>query len=354
MELTIQILELLYFDEQEFPNRESIKQCSLTCKSWSDHAQRLLFRSGNLHRSHCGARKLVEIFTGSTRGQVLSSWVRRIKITIDDHSQTKAASKRSYTFDDFTTILVLFPKLSELVLTCFGSFPGISAENSPQMPSLRCLHCNMTGGNTRMLYEFLTIWPTITSLKLSHRFRALDHDISPYPFDPPSKFHKHPNLKLHELSYSAHLSSRTLNWLVPTNNTLRALSIECNPEYGRKLLERIGSNLTSLRIRSLDSKSAPLLRFCPRLRELQVKSATPEISKRILDCLPANIIHLRVFDVSVPRPTLIAIAKALPKLGKITLPPTCEGELKPSWVAFLVLCGAAGIELVSTENSVRI
>jgi hypothetical protein len=309
LELVVSVLELAFFTDDRFPDRKTLGACSRICRDWRDPAQQLLFRYVNLQRNNQPLSMMMNIFGRSPRGKLLGSYVRSIDIRIGPPDSLP------YTPQEFSELLVFFPRLYELHLNSFE--PEFDQDTMEKLHALsairpiplrlRCLKWFGPHPQSRMVYQLLSIWPTIRFLYIGN----------PLSCEPPAE---RPDFSLYEIGYIRPPTTEVLDWLIP-NHSIRIvyLQVDEDTQETDELFGREGPYLRSVRLASYCAFSASLVACCPRLEELSIGKVLKTITNDMLVALPPTIEHLRIREDPESVQSILVLLRSLPRLRVITL-----------------------------------
>ncbi|KAJ6514484.1 hypothetical protein C8R47DRAFT_1091229 [Mycena vitilis] len=188
-ELILEILDMLglplAFDTDQVPNCEALLACSLVCKSWSMHSQRLLFRRVKIDNEWSGmfavsrppavppASNVITSFLQTITGDTEKSrWLAQSVLSLNLHPYVGTKSA------DIVSILTNLPNLRELDISrvaCRFSDAELSQlRNSGVDIRSLCISTDNTGPITSMgppvwpgLMKLLVVLPTIRMLTIT-------------------------------------------------------------------------------------------------------------------------------------------------------------------------------------------
>ncbi|KAI0648041.1 hypothetical protein C8Q79DRAFT_548000 [Trametes meyenii] len=347
VELIDAILEHTYY-EKGFPDKNSLRMCTLVSRTWTEPAQRLLFRRVALQKSE-GGRKHMSFREATDprtdRGRMLGQYVRVLDIFVGQKST------HDLDCEDMANLLRHTPRLYELVLhvsrlhqfsvvtiqklarlavnTSCADCTSSSLASCNQVPlRIRALTIVACGVQSPILYQLLEVWPTIEFLHIGVEIAA-----------PPPKWA--PQFHLYQLSLMRTPPLSVLSWLLSTSvESLRIVSFRDVP--GRALdplLEAVGPRLRSLGLMNYNLRAAAVLEHCPNLEEFIVVQPSTLIPLRNL---PGTLEHLgcRILpSIGVVTSTIAS----LPHLRVVTCDSRAAEE--ETYVELEGLCTSRGIEL---------
>jgi hypothetical protein len=312
IEILLRILDLA---NKPAPDLKLLQSCSLACKAWSSHAQKLLFRSISLstHRQYTTlvaalqphapegtsamvvrkpylTRPPLSLITGLqkspptlgfTYSNILRGSVIELNVIIDFNQPG------GLTFAKFSHIVSLCPNLRKIGISVFGMQPqGMVAEEipdhwrmrlAPPVPeevleelrtasnasSISELRVHDWSDDSGILIQLLGIWPHITSLKVAGQLPATNRGINSSLWT--STLDTAPcALKMLSLNCATGTESTIdfVKWLLAgSRQTLRRLEFLREPST--KLLEDIFARSTF----PLDSVSLPSC-ACPAVGQI--------------------------------------------------------------------------------------
>ena len=327
IEIVLRILDLA---SNSSPEPKFLQSCSLACKAWSIHAQKMLFRSVSIstHRqyttlvaafqSHAPDRTSTMVVRrsnlaklpmslipgiqnfpptlGFAHSHVLRRSVIELNVIIDSNQPD------GLTFPQFSHLVSLCPNLRKIGISAFGMQPhGMVAQGvvhqwqmsrlAPPVPDevleeLRNAHNNSRvselrvhdwSDNSGVLTQLLGIWPHITSLRIAGKLPTTNQGIDSTSFA--GTLDTAPRA-LETLSLNCHTGTEPavdfVKWLLAgSRRTLRRL--EFSKEPSTKLLEDIFSRSTF----PLDSVSLPSC-ACPAVGQI-IRDRLGPTSIRVLN-----------------------------------------------------------------------
>ena len=354
IELIDAILEHIYFDHGAV-DTSTLSSCALLSRAWSEQAQRLLFRRVTLHGTYQGRGHLSFLLATdprTERGRTLAGHVRILEMLVGD----KAGSDLDDT--DLVSILNRTPRLYELVLRVTGihQFNGTTMDKLMKLAKPGQGHDNTTteehagtpvriraltllacGVQSPILYQLLSVWPTIEFLHIGVEIAA------PIP-------QWLPKCRLYQLTLMRTPRLAIMSWLLSSSmDALRIISFRDAP--GRELdplFERFGPRLRSLRLMNYSLRAASVLKQCPNLEEFVLVQLSNLFK---LDNLPQSLEHLSCRNLPSEDQSLGSVIEAvdrLPRLKAVTCDKRARDEAQ--FEELERLCAIKGLELFVDET----
>ncbi|KAF7792623.1 hypothetical protein EIP86_003720 [Pleurotus ostreatoroseus] len=335
-ELIQSVLEMLYYDEKMRPNYPALTSAALVCRAWRNPAQQLLFRnvelSTPLDLKHLGY--FLSVTSPSCpRGLDLASLVRQVDLILtytQDPQILVQLVSRCHRLYDVTLRVVGVHALDD------DTLEGLRQAHTASMPTpIRSLSLMMCGVQSPLLYQLLSVWPTIRFPRLGAELAA------PLPAQPTQ-------VQLYELILHRTLPPRVMEWLLRSSvNSLRIFDCHAAPstEYD-PLVAQFSENLLSLRLFRHMQRSMALIRRCPNLRELVITQLSSFLP---LGELPMTLEHLSFRSLStvttIPLTPIISAVDKLPRLRLLT----CDAstEQNPDFAVLREKCEKKGIFISS-------
>ncbi len=213
---------------------------------------------------------------------------------------------------------------------------GLRQAHAASMPTpIRSLSLMMCGVQSPLLYQLLSVWPTIKFLRLGAELAA------PLPPQPAQ-------VELYELVLHRTLPPRVMEWLLGSSaNSLRIFDCNAAPstDYNR-LIAQFSEGLLSLRLFRHTIHSAALIQRCPNLREIVISQLSSFLP---IGELPMTLEHLsfRSFSTiaTIPLTPIISAVDKLPRLRLLT----CDKltEQNPYFPVLREKCTKKGISVYS-------
>ncbi|KAF9785752.1 hypothetical protein BJ322DRAFT_737428 [Thelephora terrestris] len=310
------VLRIIALANAPSPDFKLLRSCSLVCKAWSAHAQKMLFRSVSIstHREYTA---LVSSFKPRTPHGTTSTVMVRQSHPMKPPPSIKGLSNflptpdsfhpnvlrgsviqlnviidfnqpDGLTFKKLSHIVSLCPNLRKIGISLFGTQPrGTDAEGTadrwgmrriappvpdevleelrtaPNASRISELRVHDWSDDPEILTQLLGIWPRITSLKIAGKLPTVKHGINPaFPANPLGAA----PCALETLSFNCatgtEASVDSVKWLLAgSQHTLRRLEFLREPSA--KLLEDIFARSTF----PLDSISLPNC-TCPAIGQI--------------------------------------------------------------------------------------
>ena len=318
-------------------DNNTLMACALVCSSFRVPAQTLLFQSvGRDIYGFPWKRDSFEatIHPSTERGRILGSYVRNLQVNLD---HTFNYADGTLDMRRFTLLLSWCPRLYELSLHVYD----IRKFNEVELAELqfiaitvqlRALRLLRFVRQSTLIYQFISVWPTIQYLTVG----------SEIDVPPPLPL---PRIKLRELSFfRTTIRFRCLEWLLSGSETsLCVLQFRDTPgQQMKSIVAKHAPYLRFLRMQRYDKDSADILRNCTRLKEL-VLFQLP-IFMEVKD-LPLTLEHFSFYfrGSAIVRHPLIPLIKTLPNLRVIT----CDKDVEqyPDFAAICRACESKHVEL---------
>lgn len=290
-ELLLHIVEFIYYntDDSRTIDRATLSACSLVHSSWTYIAREFLFHSVHPRPSLMISSNLtiplsIQPFMQNT--------VRRLEVAISSRISSQAAIPVPF----FIRLLSACSSLYELALEVVNlhafseseldSLRGLATrEEQPlKIVALNLVEC---GVQSPILFQLLSIWPTIKFLRIGSEIAAR----IPLGLPPTSA-------QIYELTFSRNLPLKTIEWLLSSSKGhLRILEFRDPPEnsFDSAVLSVHGSSLHSLRIFRHTLRLMSMVRLCPNLRELIIMQISPYITMPLAQ-FPEGIEHFSFRD----------------------------------------------------------
>ncbi|RDX42489.1 hypothetical protein OH76DRAFT_1411072, partial [Lentinus brumalis] len=302
----------------------TLSSCALACRAWSGPARKLLFRHvalRGMHQSRGHLSFLEATDPRSERGRTIAGHIRVLEVFLGD--------KAGLDLDDadLADIIERTPRLYELVLRVTGihqftdgamqklgslasagtqvqTAEGVEAVGPVRLRALTILSC---GIQSPILFQLLSIWPTV-------KFLHIGVEIAP-----PAP-HWRPTFKLYQLTLMRTPRIHIMHWLLSSSmDSLRILSFRDLPGKDfDPLLEQLGLKLRSLRLMNYNLRAASVIKQCPNLEELIIVQLSPFMK---LGNLPQTLEHLSCRNLPAEDQSLGSVVEAvdgLPKLRVVT------------------------------------
>lgn len=257
---------------------------------------------------------------------------------------------------DLVGIIGRTPKLYELTLRVTGfhqfsigtmekfrwlanegdsSFEGAHATAYPiRIRALNLLSC---GVQSPILYQLLSIWPSVEFLYIGVEIAA------PVP-------NWLPKCKLYQLTLMRTPRFAIMTWLLSSSmDSLRIVSFRDAP--GRELdplIEQLGPRLLSLRLMNYSLRAASVLKRCPNLEEFVLVQLSTLFK---LDNIAPTLEHLHCRNLPSEDQSLNSIIEVVEELPKLRIV-TCDGRARDEerFEELERLCAHKGLELYVDET----
>ncbi|KAG0703643.1 hypothetical protein DFH29DRAFT_915456 [Suillus ampliporus] len=356
IEVVLTFLEAAYFDERDDPDIDLLSKCTLVCRAWSIHAQKLLFRRIRL-RSHAAFVSFTQaVNRSSPRGRLLSDAVIQMRVVLD-HNQPGSLKQSS-----LAVAVAGCPNLYELDIAQYGYVaPGKDVVGSPAQermrrpapsfdePSLELLKSGPpTGQRTiNLFFQLLEVWRSLKSLSITGTSPVLSPGVT-YPSFP---------CALEELRMNCQRepAKEFLGWLLhgsAEEKSLRVIDLERqpSPELLDYLVEKHGETLHSLAIPSfVTHEHAHAAMRCRSLRELRTESSwsSPVVCRQ----MPDSIQHLAFgLDMDTILHPIIDLIKTRDDLQAVTVNIWRDGNRHPQLASLQMACAYRGVDLRLTRD----
>ena len=337
LELCIDVMEDVYYNPNGSVDFPSVSACSRVCSSWAEHGQKLLFRFVEIGHDESAKYHtlLAQIDPCTDRGKILGSYIRMLNIHVGVVSSPKCGLSshefiRLLSFCSRIYCLTLHSGIYKFTTESVNSLRNIAAKTN-----LRALNLAECGRQSPILYQLLSIWPSIQFLRIGCGFQAL----------PPSAQSK---IQLYELVLSCgeHMPSQTLDWLLSSSQTsLEILELwdEVGPQM-KNLVAKHSKYLRSLRIPCHNKVCAEAVDLCPKLEELALVVYQSTAFTQFRN-LPSSIQHFAIHN-SANRPLhhpVISAIDTLPNLRVVS----CDEKTReqPGFAALQKACDARYVYL---------
>ncbi|KAI0755001.1 hypothetical protein C8Q80DRAFT_1142354 [Daedaleopsis nitida] len=366
-ELVDSILGCVYYTKG-VADRRILSSCALLCRAWSGPAQRLLFRHATLWGMHHGREHLSFMEAtnpGTERGRTLGGYVRVLEVLVGD--------KAGMDLDDadLASIIERTPRLYELILRVTGihqlgddivqklkqlarpkqnsngggttlpvedSEAGCVAEEATPTPvRIRALSLLSCGVQSPILYQLLSVWPSIEFLFIGVEIAA------PIP-------RWLPECRLYQLTLMRTPRPAIMSWLLSSSmQSLRIVSFRDAP--GRELdplFEEFGPRLRSLRLMNYSLRAASVLKMCPNLEEFVLVQLSTLFE---LENLPPSLEHLNCRNLPSEDQSLASVVRAVDRLPRLRVV-TCakEAQAEETFEEMERICAHKNIELHVDET----
>ncbi|KAI5995360.1 hypothetical protein EDC04DRAFT_1210164 [Pisolithus marmoratus] len=360
LEIVLHILELAHLNDNHEPDTQLLASFSLTCRSWSFHAQKLLFRRVRLHSEATYESFVFAVDRSTTRGIALGNAVHQLHVVLDDNQHTPLERV------SFARAITLCPNLHEINLSVYGfselARSGHVAERvqrpAPPFaehvldlirtgPEISHLHFSNWSDNDDMIVQLLTVWPSLKTLSITGKTPHLSPALKRRPCYPGT-------LEKLRMNCQVEPSLDFLEWLLHTSADSKSLrGIELNREPSFHLLdflvEHHGEQLHTLSLPSCTThKHAHAVIRCRALREFRTERAwtLPTIFRH----LPEHVRHLAFgMDPSTPLQHIVELVKTKDELESVAVN-VWRGDCERQLGALKMACAFRGVELRITRD----
>ncbi|KAG1793411.1 uncharacterized protein HD556DRAFT_1443523 [Suillus plorans] len=363
IEIVLTILETAYFDDKGGPDIDLLSKCTLVCKAWSLHAQKLLFRRVRL-RSHSAFASFTHaVNRSSPRGRILGDAVVQMRAVLD-YNQPGCLNQSS-----LAVAVANCPNLYELDLAQYGYVAaGKDVVGSPAQermrrpapsfddhslalliagPHITALNFSNWSENNQSLLQLLEVWPSLKSLSITGTSPVLSPGMTYLPFP----------CALEELRLNCQRepAKEFLDWLLHRSaeeKSLRVIDLERqpSPELLDFLVEKHGETLHSLAIPSFAThEHAHAAMRCRSLRELRTESSwsSPVICRQ----MPETIQHLAFgLDLDTLLNPIVDLVKTRDDLQAVTVNLWRDGHRHPQFAFLQMACAYRGVDLRLTRD----
>lgn len=310
-ELLLLILEHVYYNALGFPDRPTLCACALVCTSWTPIAQKMLFHSirvpvRDVNSSDSSRLDNFRSMLLSEEDRTLASHVRRAEITVKARADEDILVELVNTCQHLYELTLRVDGVHEFRRSTLERLGNAYVTERPT--PLRALALLSCGIQSPILYQLMSIWPTIQFLRLGTELAA---------YAPPAPT----RAQLYELALHRMPSVAGLEWLLAASaGSLRALELHTAPDAQYDgVLGAHTAHLRSLRLFRHTQRSGALLRRCMRLREVMLTQVSNFLP---LGELPAGVEHLtfRHFpgDAGGVPPSVLAAIDKLPRLRLVS------------------------------------
>ena len=317
VELVEAALEELFYDNQRQPDYATLSACSRVCSTWRGPAQKLLFHQFTLPgRNSENKRKSFQtaVYGSSEQSRLLASHVRRIHVVLGNDASE---------ISDLVDVVSQCHQIYEVTMDVqtvhafdANDLEALREAHERSYPTcIRALGLLSCGVMSPILYQLLSVWPTVQYLRIGTELAALP------PKVPPS-------VHLYELVLWRVPRPTIMAWILSSSGrgSLRVLEVNSAPtEQYDHVLEEHYQHLQSLRFfRHTTLRLGTLARRFTNLREFIVTQPSGFLS---LGDLPESIEHLgfRYFPGNTTTISLDPIIAAVDKLPKLRLV-TCDAN----------------------------
>ncbi|EJF57479.1 hypothetical protein DICSQDRAFT_173935 [Dichomitus squalens LYAD-421 SS1] len=295
IELVLQVLEEAQYDDL-VPRHKWLKNYALVCRSWSIHAQRLLFAYVTLLKGsdHCRKfrkrMKLVES-RDPERASLLKESIRTLGMAVDHQ-------------DIYADVIRLCPNLRELHLSLYHASFRRDVLEGLAAAGLRISALRVKAYHYLPLFQLLPLLPSLEYLEVDCN-SILDDILAIPSISPPAwrlKYLRYANMRRHTQAF--------VEWVLSASGSVARESLEVlsviSPSFELSSIAALGlaDTLLSLTVQRLhDSDDLSVL---TRLQEIAV--VHPEGTPPTFRLLPAGVVHITLD--AIPKATECEVAVA--------------------------------------------
>ncbi|KAG1742748.1 uncharacterized protein EDB91DRAFT_1236896 [Suillus paluster] len=363
IEVVLTVLEAAYFDERDDPDIDLLNKCTLVCRAWSIHAQKLLFRRVRLRSQSAFESFTQAVNRSSPRGRLLGDAVIQMRAVLD-HNQPGSLDQSS-----LAVAVANCPNLYELDIAQYGCVaPGKDVVGSPTQermrrpapsfderslellrsgPRITALHFSNWSENDHAVLQLLEVWHSLKSLSITGTSPVLSPGMTYPPFP----------CALEELRLNCQRepAKEFLGWLLHRSaeeKSLRVIDLERqpSPELLDYLVEKHSETLHSLAIPSFAThEHAHAAMRCRSLRELRTESSwsSPVVCRQ----MPESIQHLAFgLDMDTILHPIIDLVKTRDDLQAVTVNIWRDGDRHPQLASLQMTCAYRGVDLRLTRD----
>lgn len=360
LEIVLRILELAHLNDNHEPDTQLLASFSLTCRSWSFHAQKLLFGRVRLHSEDAYESFTFAVDRSTTRGIALGDAVRQLIVVLDDNQPTPLERV------SFARAITLCPNLSEIDLSIYGlNEPARNGQVTERVqrsappfaehvidlirtgPAISRLHFSNWSDNDDLIVQLLAVWPSLKSLSITGKTPHLSPALKRRPCYPGT-------LEKLRMNCQVEPSLDFLGWLLHASadaNSLRGIELNREPSFHLLdfLVQHHGEQLHALSLPSCTThKHAHAVIRCRALREFRTERAwtLPTVFRR----LPEHVRHLAFgMDPSTPLQHVVELVNTNDELESVTVN-VWRGDCERQLGALKMACAFRGVELRITRD----
>lgn len=296
----------------------TLSSCSQVCLAWADFSQKALFRCIDLGQARSGSIRypslMAQIKLPTTRGSVLGGCIRELEVAIGPSSSPQYGLRQ----DQFALFLSHCPQLRKLTLrSSIAKFDATTMVQLRRVASeigscdMRTLCINKSAPHSSIIYQLLSVWPTIQRLYIGCRISP--HETPSFPT----------TVELRELVLDCgeRLPQKLLEWLLSRSQTSLEL-LELHDEPGplmKYIVSERAPHIRSLSLPCFNRSSVELVRLCHGLEKLRMVFYQKTVLLHLHD-LPASIRHLAFQNLTqnFPHISFLKILCNLPDLKDVT------------------------------------
>lgn len=357
LEIVLHILELAHLNDNHEPDTQLLASFSLTCRSWSFHAQKLLFGQGRLHSETAYESFIFAVDRSTTRGIALGDAVRQLNVVLDDNQPTPLERV------SFARAITLCPNLHEINLSVYGFNEPVRNAEHPRRtvppfaehvfdlirtgPAISHLHFSNWSDNDDLIVQLLAVWPSLKSLSFTGKTPHFSPALKRCPCYPGT-------LEKLRMNCQVEPSLDFLGWLLHASagaNSLRGIELNREPSFHLLdfLVQHHGEQLHALSLPSCTThKHAHAVIRCRALREFRTERAwtLPTVFRH----LPEHVRHLAFgMDPSTPLQHIVELVNTKDELESVTVN-VWRGDCERQLGALKMACAFRGVELRITRD----
>ncbi|OJA11861.1 hypothetical protein AZE42_03259 [Rhizopogon vesiculosus] len=363
IEVVLTIMEAAYFDENNDPDVDLLRNCALVCRAWSVHAQKLLFRRVRLCSESAFASFSEAVDRRLPRGRLLGDTVIQMRAILD-YTQPGCLTQTS-----LAMAVSHCPNLYGLDLAQYGCMaPGkdvVASSAQERMPlhapsfdehslallkagpRITALHFSSWSDSDQSVLQLLQIWPSLKSLSITGTPPVLSPSVTYEPIPC--------TLQEFRVNCQREPSKEFLSWLLhhsAEEKSLQVIDLERQPtsELLDYLVEKHGEALHSLAIPSFAMhEHAHAAMRCRSLRELRTESSwsSPVVCRQ----MPESIQHIAFgLDMDTVLTPIINLVNTRDELQAITVNIWRDGDHHPQLPSLKMACAYRGVDLRLTRD----
>lgn len=360
LEIVLYILQLAHLNDNHEPDTQLLASFSLTCRSWSFHAQKLLFRRVRLHSEVAYESFVFAVDRSTMRGVALGDAVQQLHVVLDDN-QPSPLERAS-----FARAITLCPNLYGIDLSVYGfNEPARNGHVTERVqrpappftehildlirtgPAISHLHFSNWSDNGDLIVQLLAVWPSLKSLSIAGKTPHLSPALKRRPCYPGT-------LEKLRMNCQVEPSLDFLGWVLHTSaeaKSLRGIDLDREPSFHLLdfLVEHHGEELHALSLPSCTThKHAHAVIRCRGLREFRTERAWT--LPTVFQHLPEHVTHLAFgMDPSTPLQHIVELVKTKDELESVTVN-VWRGDCERQLGALKMACAFRGVELRITRD----
>ncbi|KAG6330233.1 hypothetical protein ID866_8856 [Astraeus odoratus] len=333
LEIILKILEVAHLNDNHEPDSQLMSACSLVCRSWSFHAQRLLFRHVRICSQAAYDSFAYAVDSSTTHGRALGGSVVQMHVVLDENQpdplnhmsfaravklcpNLKGVSLRLYGCSQPTRAIVR-SSAGGRVQGCVSSFGRDVLDILRTGPTISSLHFSNWSDNDDLIVQLLDVWPSLKALSLTGKTPHLSPALKRRPYYPAA-------LEKLTMNCQVEPSLDFLGWLLHTSAEAKSLlGLELNREPSFHLLDFLvqyhGEQLHMLALPSCTThKHAHAVIRCRALREFRTERSW--VLPTIFRHLPEGIRHLAFgMDPTTSLQHAVELVKTRDELEAVTV-----------------------------------